>query len=213
MVMKKRIIQLPRGYLSYSQRELWNNDPERYKAIYFDGRDDLRVSNRAMDYGKVVANALEKGEDTGDLLTDSAMLMLPKYDLADEELRVELRTKDGWVPLLGKIDTRDSKTWNFREYKTGKNPWTLSKAQNHPQMRFYAMLVYLASGKQLKDAWLDWIETEHTEEGIKPTGNIQSFRVTFTLTDILKEMAATSKAAREIEIAWASHGASKPIVF
>lgn len=203
--MKKRIIQLPRGYLSYSQIQLWKNDPERYKGIYFDGREELRTSNNAMDYGKVVANALEKGEDTGDLLTDSAMLLLPKYDLADQEVRVELRTKDGWIPLLGRIDTRDSKSWAFREYKTGKHPWTQSKAQNHPQMHFYAMLVYLASFKQLNEAHLDWIETEEVDGITKPTGRIESFKVNFTLTSILKEMAATSRIAKDIEIAWASH--------
>jgi hypothetical protein len=203
--MKKRIIQLPRGYLSYSQKELWKNDRERYMGIYFDGREELRHSNNAMEYGKVVADALEKGKDTGDVLTDAAMLLLPKYDLADEELRVELRTKDGWIPLLGRLDTRDSKSWDFREYKTGKQPWTQSKAEKHPQMRFYAMLVYLASQKQLKEAYLDWIETESVDGVTKPTGRIQSFRVPFTLTDILKEMAETSRVAKEIEIAWASH--------
>ena len=37
-----------------------------------------------MEYGKVVADALEKGVQTGDLLTDAGMLLLPKYDVADK---------------------------------------------------------------------------------------------------------------------------------
>jgi len=216
--MKKKIIQLPKGYLSYSQKELWKNDPKRYKQIYFDGRDELRVSNSGMDYGKIVATALETEKDTDDLLTDSAMLLLPKYDIRDEEISTEFRTKEGWISLIGRPDTLNSKSFDFREYKTGKTKWTQKKAQNHPQMRFYAMLIYLKFNKLLHDAYLDWIETEtviiEAEEGIinsftkkeiRPTGRVESFRVTFTLTDILNEMAETARVAKEIEIAFASH--------
>lgn len=203
--MKKKIIQLPKGYISYSQLQLWQNDKKRYKEIYFDGRDELRVSNAGMEYGKIVATALEKGTDTDDLLTDSAMFLLPKYDIADQEIDTFLKTKDGWIRILGRPDTMDSKTFDFREYKTGKTSWSQKKAQNHLQMRFYAMLIYLKHKKILKEAYLDWIETEQGPEGIRPTGRVESFRVEFQLQDILATMALTSKIAKEIEIEFASH--------
>lgn len=203
--MRKKIIQLPKGYISYSQRELWLNDRARYIEIYFEGRDELRTSNAGQEYGKVVATALEYGTETGDLLTDSAMLLLPKYDMRDQEIVTYLKTKDGEIKLLGRPDTLNSITKEFREYKTGKLPWTQKKAQQHPQMRFYAMLIYLAFGKALREAHLDWIETEQTPTGIAPTGRVQSFKVTFTLSDILKEMALTTKVAKEIEVMYACH--------
>lgn len=209
--MTKKHIQLPKDYLSYSQMMLWVNSPEKYKQIYFDQRDELRTSNRGQEYGKVVADALENGIETGDLLTDAAMLMLPKYDIADKEIVAELVTKAGIIPLLGKPDSMDSKTKRFIEFKTGngRNPWTRSKAQNHPQMRFYAMVIYLAYGVMLDDALLVWIETDYEGEYpnhvIKPTGRVESFTVTFTRKDLFDTMAAVSKVAKEIAIAYAAH--------
>src|SRR3990167_2097941 len=144
--MKKKYIQLPQGYLSYSQLMLWLSDQNRYKQIYFDKRHELSTSNVGQEYGKVVATALEEGIETNDLLTDSAILLLEKYDLRDKEIRGEIKTKEGWIEVMGRPDTMDSKTKNFREYKTGKSPWTKSRAQNHPQMRFYAMLIYVVFG-------------------------------------------------------------------
>lgn len=203
--MKKKYIQLPRGYLSYSQIQLWKSDPYKYKAIYMDGREELRTTNTGQEYGKVVATALERGVETGDILTDAAMLLLKKYDVADEEIRVEFKTKYGWLQIIAKPDTRNSLTNDFREYKTGKHKWTAKAAQNHPQMIFYAMAIYLKFKTLLKSAYLDWIETEDTDEGIKPTGYVASFLVTFTLNSVLKEMAETIKVAREIESAFVSH--------
>lgn len=204
--MKKKVIQLPKGYLSYSQLTLWLADKEKYKALYFDERNELRTTNSGQAYGKIVADALENGIPTGDLLTDSATLLLTKYDTADQEIRCDMKTKDSIVPLLIKPDTLDSKTKAFREYKTGKTPWTRKKAQDHIQMKFYAMGIYVAYGVLLKEAYLDWIETAKELDGtISPTGRLESFRVTFLLNDILKMMALTTKVAKEIETAWAVH--------
>jgi hypothetical protein len=209
--MKK--IQLPKGYLSYSQLTLWQADPERYKLLYFEGRDELRSSNKAMDYGKVVADALENANETGDLMTDTAMSLLIKYDIADKEITTTLKTKDVEIPLIGRPDTMDSKTFAFREYKTGRIKWTAKRAQNHLQMKFYAVLIFLEHKKTLKEAHLDWIETV-TEEGIvKPTGHIESFRVTFSLTDILDTMALITRIAKEIEVAWTSYVPKPEIPF
>lgn len=203
--MNKRFLGLPRGYISYSQIVLWQNDPQRYKEIYFDNREELRTSNAGMEFGKKVAMAMEHAEETGDLLTDAAMLLLPKYDIRDQEIVVDMKTKNGWIKILGRPDMLDSKTKNFREIKTGKTAWTQKKVQSHLQLKFYAMLIYLQHKKVLHDAWLDWVETEQTADGIQPTGRVESFRVTFTLNDILETMALTSRVAKEIELSFISH--------
>lgn len=205
----KKYIQLPKSYISYSQFMLWKNSPKKYAQMYFDERDELRTQNKGQEYGKVVADALEKGVETGDLLTDAATLLLPKYDVADQEIMTEMQTKAGWLSIIGKPDSLDSVSKRFLEFKTGKVPWTQSKAQNHPQMRFYAMVIYLAYGVLLKDADLIWIETsyegEYPNQVITPTGHVESFTVTFTKKDLFDTMAAVSTVAKEIAIAYAAH--------
>lgn len=202
---KRKTIQLPKGYLSYSQIQLWKANKERYRKLYYENKSEYRIRNKEMDYGKIVADALENEEKTDDVLTDAAMLLLPKYDIRDKEIWTSIKTKDGWIDLIGKPDTLNSITKAFREYKTGKGKWTQNKAQKHPQMVFYAMIIYLKYKIANSDAYLDWIETEDTINGIKPTGKVESFHVTFTMNDILKCMAETIKVAKEIEIDYASY--------
>lgn len=203
--MKKKYIQLPHEYISYSQCQLWMNDRQRYIELYFNNRNEFRMSNSGLEYGKKVALALEHENETEELLTDAAMLLLPKYDVRDQEIQAEIKTKDGWLKIVGRPDMLDSKTYNFREIKTGKGAWTQNKAQKHPQMIFYAMLIYLKHKIILSEAFLDWIQTEDTPEGIAPTGHVESFKVSFTLKDILDCTANTIKIAKEIELAFASH--------
>ncbi len=216
--MKKKIIQLPKTYLSYSQISLWKSSPQRYIELYMNNNQAMRLNNSGLAYGKVVADALEKGVETGDILTDAAMLLLPKYDVADKEIRATVKTKDGCFDIIGRPDSLDSKTKEFYEFKSGKGRWTLNKAQKHPQLIFYALLIYLAYGVVLKGAKLIWIQTEDVIEpykegdwlpgdkkSIKPTGRIEVFVVNFTLSDILNTLASTIKIAKEIEIAYISH--------
>ena len=203
--MKKNYIQTPRGYLSQSQVALWQRSPEQYKKIYFDQRDELRPTSMAMDYGKLIADALEKGVETGDLMSDAAMLLLPKYDIRDKEFRAELNTPNGWVEILAKPDYMDSETKNFIEIKTGKTPWTQAKADKHLQLLWYATAIYIKYGPVIPKVKLAWVETEHTDAGVTPTGRVEEFDVVFTLKDILDTMALMGKVAQEISIAWSAH--------
>lgn len=212
---KRRAIQLPKGYLSYSQLQLWVNDSEHYKRLYFDGRDDLRTTNLGQEYGKVVADLLERGERSDDLLTDTAISLLPKYDLADKEIKTTLKTQDGDIALLLKPDSMDSATKAFLEYKTGKHPWTQGKAQNHLQLKFYAAGIYNEFGIVPPSIALVWIETEQVihsckdgtveSKEIKPTGRIETFPVIYKMKDILETMALITRAAKEIEVAFAQY--------
>lgn len=211
--MKKKYIELPKEYLSYSQIQLWQNDPERYKEIYFDNRDELRTHNAGMEYGKVVADALEKGIDTGDLLTDTAMFLLPKYDLADKEIRAEMKTKYGWLTLMGRPDSMDSVSKSFYEYKTGKTAWTIPKVQNHLQLHFYAVLIYLAHKVVPPRVSLIWIETEQLGGTIKPTGHVRTYDAIITIKDVIETMALVTRVAREIEIAYAAHVPNPALVW
>lgn len=216
--MKKRIIQLPKPHLSYSQIQLWKNSRQRYIELYFNNNKQFVLNNSGLTYGKVIADALEKGIETGDVLTDAAILLLPKYDVADKEIKVTIKTKDGCFDVIGRPDSLDSKTKAFYEFKSGKGKWTAYKAQKHPQMVFYAMLIYLSYGVVLNEAQLIWIQTEDIVEpykeedwlpgdkkSIKPTGHVETFKVTFTLKDILDCLAETIRVAKEIELEYVSY--------
>ena len=203
----KRFISLPRHHFSYSQWSLWLADPKKYKQLYFDGRQDLNWSNRGQLFGKQVADALEQGSETNDLLTDAAMLLIPKFDVADQPIEVDVKTKYGWLNLVAKPDTFNSVTHEFKEYKTGKghNPWTAKKAQDHLQMWFYAVVIWQKFGTILDGAQLVWMETEETPEGIKPTGHIDTFDVHFSKAGLMDALARIIKSAHEIEVSWAGH--------
>lgn len=206
----KRHIQLPRGYLSYSQVQLWLSDQDKYAKLYFDNRNDLRTSNLGQEYGKVVADLLEQGKRSDDVLTDTALSLIPKYDIADKEIRTLVKTKDGVFYLLSKPDSMDSATKNFLEYKTGKTRWDESKAQNHLQLKMYATGIYHEFGVIPNDIRLVWIET-YTDisvdgtKSVKPTGNIYNFKVAYTLKDILETTALLTRVAKEIEVAYVTH--------
>lgn len=211
---KDKFIKLPSDCLSYSQVSLWRTSPKRYKEIFFNQNDNARFMNSAMAYGKIVADALENDEETGDLLTDIAISLLVKYDIRDKEMEGVLKTKDGDIRIVSHPDTMDSKTLAIREYKTGKQPWTQKKADNWFQLKFYAMLIYIIYGRLPASVHLDWIETHSVEteleDGtykteIKPTGRVESFEVKLTMRDVLETMAITARVAKEIEIAWAMH--------
>jgi len=202
---RKRTIQLPRGYLSYSQMTLWLSNQDKYAKLYFDNRDELRTTNAGQEYGKVVATLLERGEESGDLLTDTAMFLLPKYDLADKEITTCIDTKQGKFDLLIRPDSMDSVTKNFLEYKTGKLPWTQGKAQNHLQLKVYAAGIYNEYKVVPQDIKLIWIETHQENGEIKPTGKIETFQVSYTLKDILETLALISRVAKEIEVSYAMH--------
>ena len=205
--MKKKYFSLPKGYLSYSQYALWLSDPKKYARHYFDGQD-VSFINSGQTYGKVVADALEANRETGDLLTDAAMLLLPKYDVADMPIEAEFKEKGGaWLRVIAKPDTFNSITHEFGEFKTGKgkNPWTKVKAQEHVQMIWYAVVIWLKYGTMLDKAHLAWVETEETSEGIKPTGRVDSFEVKFEPADYYRFQTKMLKVAHKIEQAWAAH--------
>lgn len=190
-------IMLPRGYLSHSQYILRKKNPKKYNDIYFFGGKSF--TNEGMRFGKVVAEALETNK-TEDETIKALIAMLPRYPKPEHEINTSVKTEDGILNLMGKIDTFFMRGKRFREYKTGKTAWTQAKVDKETQITFYYMLVYLKYGQlPEKKVWLDWIKTEYDEDG-KPrlTGEIVSFETDRNMGQVLELMDDVHKTAVEI---------------
>ena len=195
--MKK--LSNPRGYLSYTQVDLWLRSPTKYKEQYFYGNDE-GIKNAYMDYGKATADAIESGVETGDALFDTAITLLTKYSKIEHEIQATLQTPYGSVDLLGKLDTFDPETLNFREYKTGKTIWTEHRAKKHRQLHHYQLLIWLKHGKISQNIALDWLETEKlADSSVAFTGKKRSFVVDITMVDVINYMSLVSTVAKEID--------------
>lgn len=193
--MKKKLLN-PRGYLSWSQVDLWLRDPEKYVRQYMYGADGDQ--NERMAFGSKTALAIENGGKSGDELIDMLAALITKYEKHEHEIKVWFETEAGMVQLLGKLDTFSPKRFAFREYKTGTTKWTQARAEAHKQMLHYGSLIYLKY-KKIAEAHLDWAQTVVVDGVVSLTGKIQSFQVKITLSDILQYLALVARVAREID--------------
>lgn len=163
---------------------LVERSPKLYVKKYFEGED---FTNAGMILGKQLAEALEDDIESDIPIIEQARIFLVAYPKKEYELKVKV---DGLV-LLGKPDTYDPWAKRFREYKSGKTPWTQKKVDNCDQITFYAMLTYFKYKKLPKEMHLDWINTDEESKGY---GQIKTFETTRTVADILKMFSRAKKA-------------------
>jgi len=190
-------MRLPRGYLSWSQLTLWEHSELDYAAKYI-LHQPQRV-NSGIIYGKYVADSLD-GADDDETIT-KLRSNLPAYDRREHAIEAQWKG----VRLVGRLDTYRTADHAFREYKTGrrdrfgKPAWTLAKAKEHGQIRFYAFMLWIKTRKLPPPAFLDWIETEVREDGtVGLADNIESFEVHITMDMLLDIGSRIERAANEI---------------
>lgn len=189
----------PRGYLSWTQIDLWMRNPNLYIRRYVYGEAEFK--NERMDFGSKVAHALETGEPTDDETINTLVALLPGGGIAEHEIRATLKTKVGEVELLGKLDRFYPEDKSFRETKTGTTKWTQARADGHKQLDHYSALIWLAYSVVPK-IHLDWAPTSYDMGLVELTGDIQTFEVKKTLTNVFEYLALAGKVAREIDIAY-----------
>lgn len=61
---------------------------------------------KEMKFGTLVAELLEHGKLSGDLLLDLVISKIPHFEVNDQEHRTDLKIGKNIVPLLAKMDTR-----------------------------------------------------------------------------------------------------------
>lgn len=192
---------LPKPHLSWSQLSCWLSNPNRYFREYFEAGDKL--DTKYLRFGKGVAKLIEEGKHKT-LLPDLILYDKPEY---------EIKTNVLGVPILSYLDTYDSVKNVFREYKTGKLPWTKVKVVKHGQLVFYATALKHSCGKMPEYCDLDWIETKEgsvevsdfwreNEKDINVTGRIVSFHREFDEREIEKMENLIVKVANEISEAY-----------
>lgn len=140
-------LTIPKKYLSYSQMRLWLDDKEKYRSRYYRGVDERKT--KELFFGSEIAKGLEDGtmEIPG----------LVKYAVSEEQVKMPV---DG-VPFFAYVDSFDPQRLKFREYKTGKWPWTQEKVNNHMQLDIYSLLLSLKYGSVDDECHLDWIVTKN----------------------------------------------------
>jgi len=152
---------------------------------------------------------IEKNEHT-DLLPD-----LEVYDTPEYKIVSNVRG----VPILSFVDTYNDVATDtvpanvFREYKTGKIPWTKAKVIKHGQLLFYAVALKYDKGVAPLYCHLDWIQTKvgsvevddfwrKNEKEVQITGKIVEFRRDFDERELDKMEERIVKAAEGIEEAY-----------
>lgn len=187
-----------KDYLSWSQYSLWQTSKREYWKRY--GLGENRSANKFFAKGKELGDALENNEDGENSTDDLLSLVLaevPKLDIMERKMEVCLANGE---KILSFIDSCDLEGLEFYEYKTGKIAWTQELVDKHNQMLFYALSLYIESGRTaIADSKLIWVETEQTENGLKYTGVVEQFSRTFTIPEITGFEEELIKTIKEIE--------------
>lgn len=201
MVEETKNLILPKPHLSWSQLSCWLSNPTRYRKEYFEAGEKL--DTKYLRFGKGVADLIEKGIHK-ELLPDLVVYDKPEF---------EIKTNVLGVPILAYLDTYNSTENVFREYKTGKIPWTKQRVIKHGQLVFYAVALKHSVGKVPEYCDLDWIQTKEggmeiedfwrsNEKQINVTGIIKSFHREFDEREIEKMEQLIVKVANEISEAY-----------
>ncbi len=168
----------PARALSWSAISSFEYDPEQWYRKYV--LNEATPSNPAMEFGNVVGERLR---------TDPTFLpTVPRY----KQFEKKLEGKIGNILLVGYLDTFCPDTKYFHEYKTSSNAkrWTKKTAQEHGQMLFYRLLIWLnyeIPPENIK-ASLHYIPVEEGADFAMRVSKTppQSFETSHTTMDILK---------------------------
>ena len=180
---------LPRGYISYSSMSLLESSEKTWIERYVYGKPSFE--SKYTRFGSYVDEEIQKGK-SDDPMVDMVIGLAPRYKYFQYKVMAML----GDIKLLGYIDTYEP--YKLDDYKTGKVKWTQSKADKSDQLLFYATEIYILK-KKIPECGITWLETKDSiDGGVELTGKVQTFKVIFSMVDILKMMARIKKSAERM---------------
>jgi len=180
---------------------LAEKSPAWYVKIYLEGRN---IRNAGMDLGKEIAEAIELDQETGDPMKDFVIAQLPKFELRDPIIDIELPiTGKEVIPIRFRPDSIRNNHTAFKEYKTGSGKWTQKKVNESVQLPFYATCIYIED-RLIPEAELIWAPTEKVVDPtgaarFELTGDIHRFGRTFSYAEVLAMMVRMRRAWKKIE--------------
>lgn len=193
-------MKTPRPYLSWSQMNTLQCSEKEYIKIYF--KNKPFKGNIYTTLGSRLAKRLEfKKQSKNKTLEIVAEKILTKADKAKSEVHINIKLDD--VPLFSILDFYDEKNNIIREVKTGLL-WDQTKVDNHGQLLFYALTVYLKYNK-IPEVYLDWAETRLVKfrnggKNVLLTGRVEAFKAeNINLKTILVFSSKVRKVWKKIQ--------------
>jgi hypothetical protein len=209
----------PRPYISWSAFEKWTGSPNEFVKHYCPPqcrscgeilwRPDWESgkchtcgqpvisewTNPPMQIGLRVADMLESDDPQEDEMLEHYRTLLPKYPHREFAINEEF----AGIRFAGKLDGWNPGTMTIGEYKTGKD-WSQRRADEHRQLDFYQLLIFLLYGKLAERIRLHWMPTRFNFGTMLPelTGAIETFETMSTKADALKMASDAIKAYQEI---------------
>ena len=147
------------------------------------------VSTPAMRYGTHIHALCERG-----------LLDVPRLGNPEQTFTAEIPAGKGKQTFLavGKIDDHDEDT--IIDYKTCRTIWTQKKAEQHDQLKAYAMLLWKTTGKLPTKGVIIALQTAWDEDSESPvlTGKQAILEVPIVLTDVLKVQARFQRGYKKV---------------
>lgn len=142
--------------VSWSSYSCFKRDPEEWYDVYVLG---YSRTSPELEFGKRVADSME---------TDKPMAPFTRLAIVE----YEFDTKLGTIPLIGSADTfappaRTKKRCKGGEFKTGRLAWDQKRVDEHGQLTFYSLLLWLQDLIMPEDIewFLEWAPTQKEENG------------------------------------------------
>lgn len=186
--------------LSYSKISTWKSSRAQFVEHYFKGVSGF--TSPEIEFGKKFAELLENN--------DKSVAFVPKYDIAEYKFEVPVEG----IPCVGYADSVSSDFTKLLDHKTGKVPWTATRAAQHLQLDMYSLMSEIQHGHAIEDTKIVWIETMNvrpdktgplwnkSRDSIALTGKLLEFPrvVSQADRDLMRQIIALTAA--QIEEAW-----------
>lgn len=176
--------------LSWSSVSAWEWDREEWYDQYV-------LGNRIVPNATMLAG-IKIGQK---LCTHPKFLpVVPRPSIYEHTLKVML----GKIQLTGHMDGWTAEELILDEYKTSTNPkrWTQKKVDNHGQLTFYCLLLWLNDGIKPEDIRirLSAILTEEKGEKVVLSKDkiVKTFETKRTMVDLVKFMSYLEKVYNEM---------------